>query len=255
MKYPSFTPSPPTSALIGHRGIARHAPENTMTSFKLAAQQKIDWIEFDLRLTGDKELIIFHDDRLERTTNGFGWVHEHTLEEIAKLDAGSWFEHRFKGEAIPVFKDVLPELLTLFPQMNIELKITPEMEKEHESALAWQVINVLAELWPAKRAWPLISSFYWPVLEKIREVLPDIPIGFLQETCTPYMIEKVASTPNSSLHCDYQSLSEEMLHLCQKANVPLLVYTVNQPEIAKRLIDHGIFGVFSDDPRHLLSLP
>lgn len=251
MKYHKFSPVPPAGALIGHRGIAKHAPENTLSSFRLAAKQKVDWIEFDLRLTKDNELVIFHDDTLERTTNGNGWVHESTLKQLTKLDAGMWFSPTFKGEPIPLFREVLSELLCLPLYLNIELKIPPNADQTHEDILSKQVISILSSNWPSSHAWPLISSFHWPLLEKIRNAFPDIPIGFLTETCTSDAIKKVASTPNAALHCDYLSLSKETLDLCEQAAIPVLAYTINQPEIAQRLIQAGIFGLFTDDPQHL----
>jgi len=251
MKYHKFSPIPPSGAVIGHRGIAKHAPENTLSSFKLAAKQKVDWIEFDIRLTKDNSLVVFHDDTLERTTNGSGWVHEHTLKELAMLDAGAWFSPAFRGEPIPVFEEVLPELFKLSLYLNIELKIPPRVDETHENRLCEQVITLLSSSWPSLQAWPLISSFHWPLLEKIRHALPEVPLGFLSETCEAATIKMVANTPNAALHCDYQNLSEEMLNLCEQASVPVLAYTVNQPEIAKKLINAGIFGLFSDDPQHL----
>ncbi len=251
MNHTDFTPPPPSAGLIGHRGIAAQAPENTLASFKLAAEQAIDWIEFDVQLTKDNGLVIFHDDKLERTTNGKGWVHEHTLNELADLDAGSWFSAQFKGERIPVFQSILPLFLKLKFFLNIELKLPDDASKHHGEMLANLVVDALTKQWPAKKPWPLISSFNWDLLTIIRKRLPEAPIGFLHDHCTQEMIEMVANTPNSSLNCHFESLTDEMLTISKDFSIPVLAYTVNQPDIAKRLLDAGIFGLFSDDPLRL----
>lgn len=253
MKIDAFTPAPPKGGLIGHRGIAAHAPENTLASFQLASQQGIEWIEFDLRLTKDNGLVIFHDDTLERTSNGKGWVHEHTIQELLALDAGSWFSTRFKDARIPVFEEILPQFLRLNLFLNIELKAPLNASANHKTQLVAILCDTLKRLWPKSHTWPLISSFDWGILAHIRDLLPQAPIGFLHEHCSEEMILMVANTSNAALHCDYQSLTSEMLAMIQDSQIPVLAYTVNQPGIAKKLLAAGLYGLFSDDPRHLLA--
>ncbi len=248
----NFSPKAPKSGLIGHRGIAALAPENTKASFALAAKQGIEWVEFDLRLTKDNQLVIFHDDTLDRTTNGNGFVHEHTLEELLRLDAGSWFHSKYKNETIPVFTDMLAEFARLNLYLNIELKVPDDASGQHYDDLANVFVETLFSYWPKNEAWPLVSSFHWDLLLSVRAQLPHIPIGFLNESCTPEMIDMVAKTKNSALHCDYLGLNEELLKVCQSNNVPVLAYTVNEPAIAKNLLNAGIYGLFSDNPKALV---
>ncbi len=251
MDHLDFTPPPPSAGLIGHRGIAAQAPENTLASFKLAAEQSIDWVEFDVQLTKDNGLVIFHDDTLERTTNGKGYVHEHTLNELSDLDAGSWFSSEFKGEKIPVFQEILPIFLKLKLFLNIELKVPTNASKQHGDTLANLVVDSLSNQWPAKKPWPLISSFNWDLLTIIRARLPEAPIGFLSDACSQELIEMVANTPNASLNCNFESLTDDLLAIINDFSIPALAYTVNQPDVAKKLLDAGIFGLFSDDPLRL----
>lgn len=252
MHYPNFTPPTPYAGLIGHRGISAQAPENSLSSFKLAALQSIAWVEFDLRLTKDHNLVIFHDDTLERTTNGKGFVHECTLSELSSLDAGSWFGAGYHNEKIPVFLEILPELINLNLYMNIELKMPPEASQDHAQNLIRQLEKVLKTQWPHQHPWPLISSFHWELLKDIRIHFPEIPIGFLQDECTSELIETTANIPNAAVHCHYQSLTSELLALSQDLSVPILTYTVNSRSEATRLLKEGIFGIFSDDPLDLL---
>lgn len=250
----NFNPTPPSFGLIGHRGVAALAPENTQASFELASKQGIEWVEFDVRLTKDHELVIFHDDTLERTTNGAGFVHEHTLEQLKALDAGSWFHPHFQDQTIPVFKEMIPEFHRLKLFTNIELKVPENASNEHKITLVNELSKNLLQYWPKEKPWPLVSSFDWNLLEQLRRKLPQIPIGFLHETCSIEMIELVANTPNSALHCDYQSLDASLLTLCQDKAIPVLAYTVNQPEIARQLLDVGLYGLFCDNPLQIRPL-
>lgn len=250
MNYDHFALAPPLDQLIGHRGIAALAPENTMASFRLAALQKVSWIEFDVRLTKDDELVIFHDDTLERTTNGNGYVYEHNLSDLLVLDAGSWFAPHFAGEKIPVFSEVFTELLHLGLQCNIEMKFPPNPSARHVEILAKKLCQSLKNC-GLIQPFPLISSFEWTALEWVRREFPEAPIGFLTEKCSPEIIAKVAKTPNAALHCDYLSLTTELLGIAHKAQVPILTYTVNEVSIANHLFDQRVFGIFSDNPLEL----
>lgn len=250
MTFPHFTPTPPLDQLIGHRGIAALAPENTMASFKLAASHNVSWVEFDVRLTKDHELIIFHDDTLERTTTGNGYVFEHNLRELLALDAGSWFAPRFSGEKIPVFGEVFSELLSLGLQCNIEMKFPSHPTPDHIAMLVNRLCLIL-EKWPNTRPLPLISSFEWEALVLIRRQFTTMPIGFLTESCTQDVIAEVAKTHNAALHCDYLGLTPMLIEMAHDAHVPVLAYTVNEPSIANPLFDQRVFGLFSDNPLQL----
>src|SRR5690348_1162223 len=92
--------------VIGHRGACTYAPENTLASFKKAHELGIQWVEFDVMLSRDKVSVVFHDETLNRTTNGTGYIDECTFDELSKLDAGSSFGPEFKGERIPLLSDV-----------------------------------------------------------------------------------------------------------------------------------------------------
>lgn len=253
MTHLPFSPKAPTSGLIGHRGVAALAPENTRASFELAAQQGIEWVEFDVRLTKDDALVIFHDDTLERTTNGQGLVHEHTLKQLSELDAGSWFTPQFNQQTIPVFDEMIPEFHRLGLYTNIELKMPPRASKHHAKTLANLLCSSLIKHWPKNKPWPLVSSFHWELLSLIREKLPQVPIGFLHDKCTRQMIEMVAKTANSALHCGYESLNESLLSVCKDKQIPVLAYTVNTPEIARKLLGAGLYGLFCDDPLNVLT--
>src|SRR5437016_8657258 len=94
-------------SVIGHRGAAAHAPENTLAGLRRAKELGCAWVEFDVRVTGDGALVLCHDGRLERTTTGRGRISEQTAASIRRCDAGSWFAPEFVGEIVPTLDEAL----------------------------------------------------------------------------------------------------------------------------------------------------
>src|SRR5260370_659320 len=97
----------PSVWVVAHRGASGHAPENTLASFRKAVELGARFIETDLQLSRDARFVAIHDDTLERTTNGHGSVHDFTLADLRRLDAGSWFGSEFAGEKIPTLEEIL----------------------------------------------------------------------------------------------------------------------------------------------------
>src|SRR5690554_1471739 len=108
--------------IIAHRGDMQHAPENTMAVFRSAYNYKVDGIELDVQFTKDGVPVVIHDDKIDRTTNGRGYVRLFTYEELQQFDAGSWFHKRFCGERIPSLFDVLIWAKEFNMTVLIELK-------------------------------------------------------------------------------------------------------------------------------------
>ena len=115
--------------IAAHRGYRAKYPENTMLAFEKALALKIDMIEFDLNLTKDKHLVVIHDQTVDRTTNGTGAIRDMTLEEVQQLDAGGWFDEKYKGLQIPTFKTFC-ELLVNYPEIGLNVEIK---ERTHET--------------------------------------------------------------------------------------------------------------------------
>ena len=110
----------PTPIILAHRGDKSFAPENTLPSFAQAIQKGADGVELDAKLTSDGHIIVMHDPTLNRTTNGSGKVASFTLEEIRKLDAGAWFDEKFRGTRVPLLEEVF-ETVGKDKLINIEL--------------------------------------------------------------------------------------------------------------------------------------
>ena len=108
--------------IIAHRGDSSEAPENTMEAFRRAVEAGADGIELDVRLTRDREVVVIHDWLIDRTTPGAGPVGTHTLAELKKMDAGSWFDPRFKSARVPTLAEVF-EGLPASLLVNVEIKV------------------------------------------------------------------------------------------------------------------------------------
>ncbi len=148
--------------IIGHRGAAALAPENTLGGFGKAKEAGAEWVEFDVRITRDSRLAVIHDADLERTTNGRGKVADHDMAALGALDAGSWFAAGggYAGEKVPSLEETLELLGDLGLGANIEVKPTPGREREAGRRAA------LIAARPGRRdvGLPLLSSFNTEVL-------------------------------------------------------------------------------------------
>jgi len=244
----SFSPHPPSNGLIGHRGLAALAPENTLSSFLLAAKYGLEWIEFDLRLTQDNNLVIFHDETLNRTTNHQGKLAQCTTAKVKSLDAGSWFSPEFKNEPIPFFTEILPKLLNLNIYLNIELKLSSKPTIIEQNTLAQIFLKTLKTHWPKQKPWQLISCAHWPLLMDLRAHIADLPLGFLSNNCNASIIRHLKTIPNAAFHCYFKALTEPMIAHLKVQQIPFLAYTVNNLDIANSLLKSGAFAIFSDFP-------
>ena len=153
--------------IIGHRGAPREAPENTLSSFELAIRQGADLIELDLHMSADKQLVVIHDDTVDRTTDGTGLVRDLSLVELRALDAGSWLRPKFRGERIPTLSEAL-DLTAGRVGLVVELKHGAERYPDIEGSLARAIEarNRLDDV--------IVISRNGAAIERINRINPDI---------------------------------------------------------------------------------
>ena len=230
--------------VIGHRGAARIAPENTLAGLRAAAAAGAGCVEFDVKLTADGTAVLFHDDGLERTTDGRGRLRDLPLDALRRLDAGAWFDPRFAGERVPTFAEALALCADLGLGVNVEIK--PDRGREVETAAG--AMSVLSEHWPA--AAPAIVSSFEPVcLEVARASAPDRPRGYLTRSIPGDWRDAMARLDCATLHVGTRRLGTGVrLSAAIATGVPVLLYTVNHPRRARELFALGVRSVFSDDP-------
>jgi glycerophosphoryl diester phosphodiesterase len=236
--------------VIGHRGAALAAPENTLESFREAAKQGAKWVEFDVGLSADGQCFVLHDDTLDRTTSGKGPAHLKTVAELKTLDAGFWFGKPFEGAKLPTLAETIACLSELDLMANVEIKGAPE--KRH-AELATAVMAELRKYWPAGKPKPLISSFEIECLRTAHAVAPEFPRGFLIWGREVDWLSKARSVAAATMNIDSDHATQAWMGELRQAGYGVLVYTVNAPERAARLIEWGADGVFTDAPGAVLA--
>ncbi|MCX7608614.1 MAG: glycerophosphodiester phosphodiesterase family protein [Anaerolineales bacterium] len=236
----------PTPVVIAHRGDSMHAPENTLAAFRLAAENGADAIEFDVKLTADGEVIALHDRTLDRTTDGHGEVHRFTLAALQELDAGSWFDERYRGERIPTLSQIF-ETVGKRLYMNIELTnyATPN------DNLVARVVELVKRHGMQERV--LFSSFLARNLRRAKRLLPEVPCAQL---ALPGWMGWPARTFGwraqvEALHPHLKDASSALIARLHRVGKRVQVWTVNEETEMRLLIERGVDGLFTDDPLRL----
>ena len=245
--------------IIGHRGYRAGYPENTLASFSAAISAGADMIELDVTLSRDRKVVVIHDDTLNRTTSGFGPVQQATFEELKQLDAGSWFDPRFAGEPLPTLEEVLI-LAGKKILINVEIKSsawesgsfgdTPE--DAPKDTIERQVVDLIIR--HDLLSSTLISSFHAGFLENISRLPVHPEIAFITDRTLPRdFLETCKRLGVFSWHPHHKSLEPRYIEKAHSLGVLIFPYTVNSVEEMRRLVNMGVDGVITDDPRAALS--
>jgi glycerophosphoryl diester phosphodiesterase len=230
--------------VIGHRGAAGYAPENTLAAFNKALALGCRFVEFDVMCSADGEPFVFHDDTLKRTTNGSGEVGMVNAEYLASLDAGRWFSRRFAGEKIPHFRDILEWLAFTGVQANIEIKPYPGTTEQTTVT----ILRYINRYWPPGKPLPLISCFDWNALHLCHSIAPEMRLGLLLSKWSDNYLEEAKQRNCYSLHVNRSSLTAERVKKIKDAGLIVAAYTVNSRRQATKLLNWGVDAVFSDYP-------
>lgn len=230
--------------VIGHRGAKAYAPENTLASIHAAADLGVEWVEVDVKLTKDDAAVLFHDDELNRCTNGSGLVANATLAEIMELDAGHWFGDSFMGEKVPLLEDALNVIIDRGLGVNLEIKPCPGREVETAEVM----LDIATRIWPDDVPPPLVSSFSHVSLERAMDMMPDWPRGFLIDEYVSHWREFADHIDAHTVNINGNTVTRDQLDEYLDFGRPVLAYTINDPEKAKTLFGWGVAAVFSDCP-------
>lgn len=231
--------------VIGHRGAAGYAPENTIESIHTAADLGIEWVELDVKLTKDGVPIIFHDDDLDRTTNGSGKVADTDYADIQDLECGSWFSDSFAGVKIPTLEEAIDALIERGLGLNLEIKPCPGREKE----TAEIALDILSQYWDDHEHL-LISSFDHICLEVARDMAPDWSRGLLigGEEMPENWKDFADYLDVKTVNIGSNLVTEDLIMEIRDLDLLPLVYTVNEPSDAREYQGLGVEAVFSDEP-------
>jgi glycerophosphoryl diester phosphodiesterase len=230
--------------IIAHRGVKAFAPENTMSSFQMAVESKADGVEFDIKLTRDREIIIIHDLTVDRTTNGKGRVKDFSLAEIQKLDAGKFFSEKFIGEPIPLLSDVLKNLPSHFI-INIEITNYGSLF----DGLALKAVNLVKELDLEKQV--IFSSFSPTNLLITKKNAPEIPVAILANAGLSGWISRsnlMSGISPQYVHPYFSDVNKNFVDRQHDKGRKVNVWTVNDPGEIVRLANIKVDGIITDDP-------
>jgi len=221
--------------LVGHRGAAALAPENTLPSFAKAYECGATAIEFDVRLTRDSVPVIFHDESLERLTGVEARLRDLSFRELREL--------KVLGEAqVPTLEEVL-EFASGKLAVDVELK-EPGAEKE--------VVRLLGRYCLEEES--LITSFFPEILSRVRELAPDLRLGVLLERWDEKYLDIARRVGAHAILPNYTSLTPDVVDTIKREGFALIVWTVNDPRDAARLLRQGVDGIITDDPYRLRSV-
>lgn len=240
---PNSNPLVPDN-LISHRGAPLLAPENTLVSFRKAAELGAKWLEVDVKLTSDLRAVIIHDRTVDRTTNGRGFVAGMTFEEVRALDAGAYFHPEFAGTRVPTLEELIETVLELDIGLQLEFKPTPGDDVETAEISA----AIIREMWPANRDRFFVSSLSIRSIMAARRHLPNIPAAFAV-TVPPRDPEALLrETDCQALQCKAKLVEGDALRRLVDSGVEFAVAVVNDPEEARTYLKAGAQSVLTDIP-------
>lgn len=233
---------------FAHRGASAAAPENTMAAFRKGLELGATGIETDVQMTSDGAVVVIHDESLNRTTTGSGYVKDKTLREILEVDAGSWFSPEFAGERIPTLEELLDLLQGRDTILNIELKngtfFYPGMEEK--------VIAAVREQGMSERV--VISSFNHYSLAHCKKLAPEIRTGILYGEGLYRPWDYAASLQADALHAHHSSALPQFVSEAAAQGVVYHPWTVNDAKRMQELIEAGVAGIITDHPDVLAGL-
>jgi len=236
--------------VIGHRGAASLAPENTLAAMRAAHDAGALWVEFDVRLSRDRECVVIHDATLQRTAGRRAAVSRLPLEALRHCDAGGWFSPNFAGEPVPSLAEALALLSELGMGANVELKSCGRRNE----ALVDAVLRTLAAVCRAGVPPVLVSSFSPALLRAVRRRDRVLPLGLLLERRWRRDWRAVARELGCfSVHCADRDLRAGDVAGIKSAGYAAVVYTVDDPERARELLSWGVDSMICDGPGRILA--
>jgi len=224
--------------VIAHRGASGYYPENTLKSIEYAIEMDSDIIEIDLKMTKDHQIVLMHDEAVDRTTNGKGWVKDLTVQQLKALDAGG-------GERVPL----LTEVMELYEKSDVKF-----MFDISSSGYEEQVVDLIHKHNYDKRS--VVSGAYEP-LRFIKLLDPRLKIAPSFDRASDHSIMETASMGGVIFNCHHASISREAVDIAHVYGLQVIAWGVNEVESVHRMIEVGADGITSDYPdvvRRMVSL-
>lgn len=233
---------------IAHRGDPLVKPQNTKGAFLSAMQYDIDMIETDINMTKDGELVVIHDQKVDNISNGSGWVIDHTLDDLKKLDFGSWMGPGMGPETILTLEEFIELTVDGVAALNIEIKNGPVKY----NGLDDKLIAILESCDMINRV--IISSFDHKLLKDLKGKCPELLTGILYNAGLIDHIKPVKDAKADAAHPDYAQMTADNIKSIKDAGFFINVWTVDDEEDIKRMVDLGVSGIISNFPGKLCEI-
>jgi glycerophosphoryl diester phosphodiesterase len=237
--------------VIAHRGASGECPENTLAAFQRAMDLGADMLECDVQCSRDGTVVVMHDARVDRTTNGHGWVRCLTWRELKQLDAGGWFGAAFRGERVPTLEELLA-LTAGKVLLNIEIK-RAILQARHIRCIAEKVATLVAHAKLHQTV--LVSSFDPCALTHVKVCQPAISTALITmrrpRGGVPAVLQRFGV---QALHMSRYSVSPTLLTEARRVHCPVRAFTVDEVPKMRRLIARGVDGLFTNYPGRLRRL-
>lgn len=232
--------------ITAHRGFSKVAPENTLPAFEAAIECGADYIELDIQLTADDQLVVIHDDKVDRTTNGKGNVSKYTYDQLTELSAGSWFSKsgEFDDVRIPLFRDVL-ELVGNDVMLNIEIKRSGDPKKTAEKA-----VELIEEYGIVKSCY--VTSFSYTALKKVKQLNPKIKTAFIANLATATSYAQLPYIDAVSMN--YIFVNQSVVNSAHHHGKRIFVWTVDRQSEVKKMMALGVDNIITDRPDKALEV-
>ncbi|OHO70419.1 glycerophosphodiester phosphodiesterase [Staphylococcus sp. HMSC036D05] len=237
--------------IVAHRGLPEDYPENTLIAYKHALMLHIDMLEIDVHYTKDKQLVVIHDDTIDRTSNGKGKVIDYTLDELREFDFGAYRGDKFKGERIPTLDEVLDLVDHFSKTLLLEIKKPSQYPGIEE-----MIVEKLKERGMPKHK-VILQSFDFDCVKKLADMNLEFELGVLLSKKQYWYklpnfkeIAKVADYANPN----YALVTKRFMKHAHEEMLKVLPYTVNESKAVKKLIDVEVDGVISDIPEDIFKL-
>ena len=233
--------------VLAHRGASAYAPENTLAAFRIAIDQGADWLEFDVQQTADGGLVVFHDLRVERTTDGGGALRDLTLEQVRQLDAGSWFAAEFSGERVPTFEEVVQLAreagVRIFPEVK-DPRFYPGIEE--------RVAAVLRAYEYEDRT--VVQSFDPATLARLRQINPRLRLAALYTDDEPLKGDPPARAEVVGPPWELVASDRSLVSDAHASGRQVVVWTVDGTAAIRQMLEARVDGIITSRPDVVRSL-
>jgi glycerophosphoryl diester phosphodiesterase len=233
--------------IIAHRGASAYYPENTIPSFEGAIAMGADMVELDVQLTSDKEVVVFHDEIISRCTDGRGKIADYTLAQLKKLDAGNWYDKKFKNTRISTLMEVL-DICKNKIAVNIEIK-TEAVSKMFFGGVEEKCLKIVAQ--SDMDGHVVFSSFDPRAIMHLKQIDETAAVAVLYEN--KYYVSKLPSdiidlVGADAFNCSKSELTKEWMIDVKSQGIPVNIYTVDDVRNLKKFLNMGVSGIFTNKP-------